>query len=169
MTAGPGMPSPPTTGGATVRVLLGVVGAAGTGYGLWLLAQQPLERLVAIVVWAAGAVVAHDGLLAPLVVLAGVLAAGAAPSWLRVPLVRLLVVVGPLTLVAIPVLGRFGARPDNPSLLDRPYWAGYLGIVAVALALTAADALRRRRDLAGRTPREGGAASGPAGRGRPHP
>ncbi len=129
----------------TVRLALGVVGAAGAAYGLYLLLGQPLDRLVATVIWAAGGVVAHDAVLAPLVLALGVLAATRAPGWLRVPLVRLLVVVGPLTLVAVPVLGRFGARADNPTLLDRPYWAGYLGIVAVALALTAADALRRRR------------------------
>ncbi len=126
------------------RVVLGVAGAGAAAYGLWLLAQEPFERLVAIVVWAGGAVVAHDAVIAVVVVGLGLLVATRAPGWLRVPLVRLLVVLGPLTLVAVPVLGRFGARPDNPTLLDRPYWAGYLGIVAVALVLTAVDAARRR-------------------------
>ncbi len=134
-----------TTTDRVLRPALGVVGAGAAAYGLWLLLDQPWERLVAIVVWAAGGVVAHDALVAPLVVLLGVAAATRAPGWLRVPLVRLLVVLGPLTLVAVPVLGRFGARPDNPSLLDRPYWAGYLGVVALAVVVTAVDAARRRR------------------------
>ena len=140
-------PTPTSTRPAdrAVRVALGAVGAAGAAYGLYLLLGQPVDRLVNTVLWAAGGVVAHDALLAPVVLALGVLAATRAPDWLRLPLVRLLVVLGPLTLVAVPVLGRFGARPDNPTLLDRPYWAGYLGIVAVALVLTAADALRRRR------------------------
>ena len=145
MTTPPRAPASPTAAWTATRALLGAVGAAGTAYGLWLLVQQPIERIVAVVVWAGGAVVAHDALLAPLVVLAGVVAAGMAPPWLRVPLSRLLVVLGPLTLVAVPVLGRFGARPDNPTLLDRPYWVGYLGILAVALAVTGVDAVRRRR------------------------
>lgn len=127
------------------RAALGAAGAAGAAYGGYLLLGQPLDRLANSVLWAAGGVIAHDAVVAPLVLALGVLAAARAPAWLRVPLVRLLVVLGPLTLVAIPVLGRFGARPDNPTLLDRPYWAGYLGIVALALALTTADALRRRR------------------------
>ncbi len=133
-----------TTTDRGLRLTLGVVGAAAAAYGLWLLLAQPLERLVAILVWAVGGVVAHDGVIAPIVVLLGLVAAARAPGWLRVPLVRLLVVLGPLTLVAIPVLGRFGARPDNPTLLDRPYWAGYLVLVALALVLTAVDARRRR-------------------------
>jgi hypothetical protein len=131
-------------GTRTWQVVLGVSGAAAAAYGVWLLLAQPLERLVAILVWAAGGVIAHDGLVAPAVVILGVVAATRAPHWLRLPLVRLLVVLGPLTLVAVPVLGRFGARPDNPTLLDRPYWAGYLGLVAVAVVLTVVDALRRR-------------------------
>jgi hypothetical protein len=130
--------------GTAVRVVLGAAGAAAAAYGLHLLLGQPLDRLVSTLVWAVGGVVAHDALIAPLVLALGVLAATRAPGWLRVPLVRLLVVLGPLTLVAVPVLGRFGAKPDNPSLLDRPYWAGYLGIVVVSLVLTALDARRRR-------------------------
>ncbi len=150
---GPTAPAPvrrgrPHTPSGVGRLVLGLAGAAGAAYGLWLLLGQPLDRLVAVAVWAGGAVVAHDALLAPVVVVLGVLAATRAPGWLRVPLLRLLVVLGPLTLVAIPVLGRFGAKPDNPSLLDRPYWAGYLGIVAVAVFLSALDAARRRRTSA---------------------
>ena len=37
-----------------------------------------------------------------------------------------LVVLGSVTLLAVPVLGRFGARADNPTLLDRDYLAGWL-------------------------------------------
>jgi hypothetical protein len=132
-----------------VRVALGAVGAAGAAYGLYLLLGQPLDRLVNTVLWAGGAVVAHDAVIAPVVLVLGVLAARRAPDWLRVPIVRLLVVLGPLTLVAVPVLGRFGARPDNPTLLDRPYWAAYLVIVLVAIALTTVDAVRRRHASAG--------------------
>jgi hypothetical protein len=35
--------------------------------------------------------------------------------------------------VAIPVLGRFGARPDNPTLLDRPYLTGWLVVAGLTL------------------------------------
>ena len=42
----------------------------------------------------------------------------------RAPAVAGLVVLGSVTLLAIPVLGRFGARADNPTLLDRHYGVG---------------------------------------------
>jgi len=135
-----------TVGNGTLvtRVLLGGAGVAGVVYGLYRLVTMPPEHVPTVLLWAVGGVVVHDVVLAPLVVGLGVLAALVAPDWLRGPLVRLLVVLGPLTLVALPVLGRFGARDDNPTLLDRPYWAGYLAIVAVAVAATAVGAWRRR-------------------------
>ncbi len=40
-----------------------------------------------------------------------------------------------LTIVAVPFLTGLGRRPDNPSLLDRNYWAGYLALVAAVWGL----------------------------------
>jgi hypothetical protein len=130
------------------RLCLGVLGAAATAYGLVLLVRLGTDQLAAVLVWVVGGVVAHDGFIAPLVVALGVLVAVRAPSSWRTPLVWVLVVLGPLTLVAVPVLGRFGAKADNPTLLDRPYWVGYAVIVAAVLALAAISARRRRGDAA---------------------
>jgi hypothetical protein len=44
----------------------------------------------------------------------------------------------------VPVLGRFGAKADNPTLLDRPYWLGYAVVVTVVVALAAVSSRRRR-------------------------
>ncbi|MBM6403364.1 hypothetical protein JQN72_03795 [Phycicoccus sp. CSK15P-2] len=126
------------------RAALGAVGLGLLAYGL-VLAVGLGPQLVNVLVWFVGGVVAHDGVLAPVVIVLGVLAATRAPAWLRPALVGLLVVLGPLTLVAVPVLGRFGARPDNPTLLDRPYWAGYLAVAALAVLAAGALAVRRRR------------------------
>ncbi|HMM95270.1 hypothetical protein [Phycicoccus sp.] len=126
-----------------VRVGVGAVGLAALGWGLTLLAGLG-RPVLDVVVWLAGGIVAHDAVLAPVVVGLGVLAATTAPAWLRPSLVRLLLVLGPLTLVAVPVLGRFGARPDNPTLLDRPYTAGWLVLALLAVVATVVDALRRR-------------------------
>jgi hypothetical protein len=130
-----------------VRLALGAVGVAVTVYGLLRVLRLPSEQVVAVLVWVAGGIVAHDGVVAPLVVGLG-LAATALSRWLRPSLVVLLVVLGPLTLVAVPVLGRFGARPDNPTLLDRPYLVGYAVLVGLGLVLTALSALRARRSSA---------------------
>lgn len=138
-----------------VRLALGAVGVAVTVYGMLRLLRLPSEQVVAVLVWVAGGIVAHDGVIAPAVVGLG-LAATALSRWLRPSLVVLLVVLGPLTLVAVPVLGRFGARPDNPTLLDRPYLTGYAVLVGLGLVLAALSALRARRssahDLAPETP-----------------
>ncbi len=92
-------------------------------------------------------ILAHDGLVA--IVTLGLVAAGLylLPSWARAPFAVGLVVLGTVTLMAIPAIGRFGARPDNPSLLDRSYGIGWLvfaGIVAVGVI--AASAVTRRRE-----------------------
>lgn len=140
------------------RLALGTVGAAGAAYGLGLLIGLGPDQLLSVLVWVVGAVVVHDGVFAPLVVVLGV--AVHAPVWLRPPLLWVLVVLGPLTLVAVPVLGRFGAKADNPTLLDRPYWLGYVVVVALVLAFTAlGTAVRRPRPVPGAGDTGGHAAS----------
>ena len=127
-----------------IRMVLGTLGAAGAAYGLLLLVGLGPAQVSSVLGWVVGGVLAHDGILAPLVVVLGVAAAGRAPTWLRAPLLWALVVLGPLTLVAVPVLGRFGAKADNPTLLDRPYWLGYAGVVGLVVAVTIIAAVRRR-------------------------
>ncbi len=64
------------------------------------------------------------------------------------------VVLGSATLLAIPVLGRFGERPDNPTLLDRNYTAGWLvlaALVAGGVAIGCWWNLTRRRPADGTT------------------
>ena len=129
----------------TLRILVAALGVAVTAYGLWLLVDRQPGQLGGVGVWVAGGIVAHDGLLAPLVVAGGVAVAVRGPANLRTGLLWAVVVLGPLTLIAVPVLGRFGAKPDNPTLLDRPYLAGYVVVVALVLLLITAGAVLRER------------------------
>lgn len=129
----------------TLRILVAALGVAVTAYGLWLLVDRQPGQLAGVGVWVAGGIVAHDGLLAPLVVAGGVAVAVRGPANLRTGLLWAVVVLGPLTLIAVPVLGRFGAKPDNPTLLDRPYLAGYVVVVALVLLLITAGAVLRER------------------------
>ncbi|MGG5258152.1 hypothetical protein [Phycicoccus avicenniae] len=131
-----------------LRFVLGTVGVGVAAYGLLRLVRLPSEQLPSVLVWVVGGIVAHDGLLAPLVVGLGV-AAAASARWVRGPLLAAVVVLGPLTLVAVPVLGRFGARADNTTLLDRPYLAGYLALVGGVVALAVVSAVRSRRARSG--------------------
>ena len=97
-----------------VRVIALAVGVAGATYGLWLMLGLGLGQVAGVLGWVVGGIVVHDGFVAPVVVVIGVAVAVRAPAW-RAPLLWTVVVLGPLTLVAVPVLGRFGARPDNPT------------------------------------------------------
>ena len=59
----------------------------------------------------------------------------------------------PVTLVGVPELGRFGARADNPTLLDRPYWLGWSVLVTLV----------RRAACSSGTLRDETTATGPEG------
>lgn len=125
------------------QVLVGAAGVALMGVGVSLL--MDVRDVTGVLVWLGGAVVLHDALIAPLVLLAGlVLVRGGA----RGPVRGALVVAGALTVVALPVLLRPG-RTANSSVLPLDYprnWLIALAAVATVTALVlAARGLTRRR------------------------
>ena len=128
------------------RVVLAACGAALAAYGVWLLvSRQDLGQLVEVGAWLAGGVVSHDAVLSGLLIGLGALGTRLlTPAW-RAPATVGLVVWGSLTLVAVPVLGRFGARPDNPTLLDRPYLASWVVLTGVVLGAVVVAGLVRAR------------------------
>ena len=115
------------------RLLLGVLGVSVAAYGVWLLLQEDLTDLVATAVWLAGGVVLHDFVVVPLTLLLGLALTRLLPANLRAPLVGGLVVLGTVTLMAVPVLGGWGANADNPTILDRDYPAGWLVVAGVTM------------------------------------
>jgi hypothetical protein len=128
------------------RLLLGGLGVVVGAYGAWLLlSTQDRDQLVSAATWLVAGVVLHDGVLAPLVLLVLALGGRLLPAAYRAPAAVGLVVLGSLTLLAVPVLGAFGRQVHNPSLLDRHYWLGWLGVAGlVVLAVVAAGERRRR-------------------------
>jgi len=131
----------------SVRLAVAAVGLAAAGYGVVLMVDTGRQNIARTLVWLVGGVVAHDAVLAPATIGLVVIATRALPPWVRGPAAVGLVVLGSLTLLAIPVLGRFGARPDNPTLLDRDYSAGWLVLGGLVLvAVVAGAAWRKRRD-----------------------
>ena len=132
-----------------LRILLIAIGTALAAYGGFLLLdRQDLDRLAPAGAWLAAGVLLHDAVLAPLTIAVGLAAARWLPPGVRAPGTVALVVLGPLTLLAVPVLGRYGARPDNPTLLDRPYLLGWLvcaGVVVAGAALGAVVVRSRHR------------------------
>ncbi|MEV7521968.1 hypothetical protein [Streptomyces sp. NPDC091371] len=137
-----------------LRWSLGAAGLLLIGIGGWQLSRLPAPGDVGV--WLVGALVLHDGLIAPLVLAVGLLiAAGPARGVLR----GALVTGGSLLLITLPLLVRPGA-PANPSALPLPY-ARNLLLVLGAVAVVAAAAVLlgwwRRR------PRRGGSAGTQAG------
>ncbi|WP_426368168.1 hypothetical protein [Streptomyces sp. E-08] len=108
------------------------------GIGAWHLAAQP-DPYDALV-WLAGALVLHDGVLAPLVLAVGLLVA-AVPG--RRVVRGALIVCGVLVLVTLPLLLRPGA-PPNPSALPLPYARNLLVVLALVTAAAVALAVLPR-------------------------
>lgn len=139
------------------RIGLGLAGVAAVLYGVLLLWQgNPWPVLLNIGVWAAAGVILHDFVFAPLCVALGFAGRRILPrSWWTPAAVGALCSVV-LVLLAIPVYDRPGARPDNPTVLDRDYPRGLWTLLVLTWAIVAlviiTSAVRRRRRS--RTPTE---------------
>jgi hypothetical protein len=122
------------------RVVMLALGLVAGGYGVLRLLDLGWSNTRATLVWLVGGVVLHDGVFAPLVIAVALVAV----RWVRrdrlAPWVVALVVVVPVTLLGVPELGRFGARADNPTLLDRHYWLGWSALVTLVVVTVAAGA-----------------------------
>ncbi len=136
----------------TARLVIGLPGVLAVVYGGYLLlTRQDAAGHVATAAWLATGVVLHDLVLAPLFLVLSALGARVLPQPARAPAVVGLVVLGAVTLLAVPVLGRFGAKPDNPTLLDRAYgpgWAVLAGLTVLAVVVATALRVRARRRAA---------------------
>ena len=120
-----------------VRVLLGGVGVAVAAYGVKLLLDLGFDNLRATLAWLIGGIVLHDGVLAAVTVLVGVAFVALQRAGVRTgPLIIGGLVLGTVTIAAIPMLGRFGARPDNTTLLDRNYLVGWLVFAALTAVVS---------------------------------
>jgi hypothetical protein len=126
-------------------VLLGVAAAA-------LVAGVPLRQWGGILLWLAGAVVLHDAVFAPLVLIGSRLLRrlGRRVSWLRIAVVQVALVVGAaLTAVAFPGIRaqQLGAR--NPTVLVFDYGLqlalAWVAIGVLTALIVVGLGLRRRR------------------------
>lgn len=128
---------------ALTRAALALLGLFLLGVGGWHLAElrDPFQALE----WLAGAVVLHDAVIGPLVLVVGLLA-GLLPA--RGAVRATLITAGALTLIALPALLRPG-RPANPSVLPLPYARDLLLLLALTAGVGVAAAVlgrwRRRR------------------------
>lgn len=131
-----------------VRAALVVAGVAALVFGGVELLGRPSGEWVSIAVWFTVPAVLSDLVVLPAVAVAGWLVTAKLPAATRLPVQVGATVIGVLTLVAAPFLGRPGLRADNPTLLDRNYvlgWAVYVGIAIVAAGIWALVRHRSRR------------------------
>ncbi|MCW2748888.1 MAG: hypothetical protein JWP10_2030 [Nocardioidaceae bacterium] len=126
-----------------IRAVLIVIGVAVGLNGLWLMRDFDFDQLRSIVIFLAAGLVIHDGILAPLTIAVCFVASRVLPAATQKPAAIALVVWGTITVVALTVLSRMGGKPDNDTILNRPYWAAWLILTAVVLAATVAATLIR--------------------------
>ncbi|WP_261992279.1 hypothetical protein [Streptomyces sp. MS191] len=122
-----------------LRWATGGLGLVMIGIGAWRIAVQPAPAEVWV--WLAGAVVLHDAILAPLVLVVGLLLVGRRDRGL---LRGAAIVAGSVLLVTLPLLLRPGA-PPNPSALPLPYGRNLVIVLAAVAVTTGAVLLERRR------------------------
>lgn len=127
------------------RVAIGSIGVLGGLYGAYLVLSRGHD-LLNLVLWLAGGVVLHDAVLSMSVIAIGALVFRVVPDIAKAPVTVGFVVLGSLTLLAVPVLGKFGERSDNVTLLDRNYVVGWLVVAGLTIvSVTVASVVRSRR------------------------
>ena len=128
--------------------------AAAVGFGLIAFALIGLlgdPRAGSLTNWATfliGGLLLHDGLFAPLVISLGLFGWFVLPHKLRPAIQATVIVAGSVVLISIPVIGRWGKLPGNPTLLPRNYTAGLavaLGVIALGGLIAALRAARHPR------------------------
>ena len=130
-----------------VRGLLALAGVAIAVTGVYKLFGEGWSSIAEVVQWLIVGNLLHDALLAPTVGLLGVLLILVSPAWARMPVVTGFLVLGSVTLMAVPVLGNFGNEPSNPSLMNRDYWAGWWAVAGSTVLGVGAGCWWQRRRL----------------------
>lgn len=131
----------------TARIALALPGLAALAWGLVLAVQFVLHSFRdgrSAVGFLIGGPVLHDGLVAPVVALVGLLISRwVSPHW-RAPVRIGAAASAVLTLIAVPALWRTYAGQHNPGLDDRNYAAGLsIALVVVWVAVGAGGLYRR--------------------------
>lgn len=114
-----------------IRLLLAALGVGLGWYGIMLLLDMNPTDLKSIALWFTAGILVHDALFAPLCAALGLTARRLLPASTWAPLACGALCTLTLALIAVPVIGRAGAIPGNPTILDRNYALG----LAIAIAV----------------------------------
>lgn len=127
-----------------IRGVLLLAGVLMALWGLWLMRDFHTGQLRSAGVWVLGGIVLHDGILAPLVVLYAFIHFKAIPRYARKPATIGLILWGTISVAVFNVLIGKGGKPDNHTVLNRPYVTTWLVMTVVLALLVGADIIRRR-------------------------
>jgi MFS family permease len=123
------------------------VGGGCMGFGLIsLFARAAATDPTNFAVFFVGLALVHDLLLAPAVIVAAWLLRSVTPRPIRGVLFGALAVSAVVAGFSVPFVAGWGAQPDNPSFLPRPYGFGLLVVLAWVWVIALAVAFVRRGD-----------------------
>ena len=123
------------------------VGWAAIGWGVFGIFSNRLDtRPANLAKFVVGGALLHDLLVAPIVILAGVLVARAVPARARGPVQAALVVSGIVALFSWPLVRAYGLAANNPTSLPHNYGLNLLIVLGVVWAVAAAAVLLKFRD-----------------------
>lgn len=131
-----------------MRALRGLLILTGVGFGLWglwLMRGFTSTQMVSMVTFLVGGVILHDAILAPITVGLGVLAARLLPGHFRAAAAVAFLVWATLTVAFFNVLSGKGGKPDNSTVLHRPYLLSWLVLTGLLLGIAIVAARRRRQ------------------------
>ncbi len=147
--AGPG-PGPTVLGGTPLFWAGLAVGWAIMAVGIRSALSERLARAPALARFVLGFAVVHDFVVLPAAVVLAVLTARLVPAVARVPVRLALALSWLLVLISWPAARRYGARPDNPTVLPVDVGRNLVILLAAIWLLAALDVARRvvgaRRD-----------------------
>jgi hypothetical protein len=114
-----------------------------------LVTTQRIDQLFGLALWMLGAIVLHDGILAPIVLFAGVLLrrTGRQLPWSVLVVIQIAVVVGSvMTLIVVPEIAGQLRGPANPTILTGEYGLrlAVMWLVLLVLAGVVSAVLIRR-------------------------
>jgi hypothetical protein len=130
-----------------LRALFAVAGLAALAWGAWLALDVAASHdAIQAALWFVGGPVVHDGLVAPVVGITGLVLARYVPAAWRVPISVGAVLSAVLALLTIPLLWRPFGVAANPGLHDRNYVLGLsIALGVVWLGVVVAGVTRRLR------------------------
>ena len=123
------------------------IGWAVIGWGVFGIFSNSLDtRPANLAKFVVGGALLHDLLIAPVVILAGVLLARSVPARARGPVQAALVVSAIVALFAWPLVRAYGLAANNPTSLPHNYGRNLLVILGLVWAVAAGAILLKLRD-----------------------